>query len=135
MHYHNEDKNTWGWSQSLKNNIKYKVRKDVISVDVNLEHLWLEIEGKKIHSKLLLSVAYQSSLTVQENNKWLKSFDKVIGAAASDWSDIIVITADFNIDLLTNSNIKDLLDLELLQSYDLIQQLAIPTWKKRYRPK
>eukprot|EP00111_Clytia_hemisphaerica_P011780 TCONS_00034613-protein len=82
----------------------------------------LKLKEKNKHSKLLLNVAYQPNFTNQEKADWLESFDRIVGTAILDWTGNVVITGDFNIDLLSNSQIKDSY-LETLRSFDLTQHV------------
>ncbi|XP_057305393.1 uncharacterized protein LOC130642322 [Hydractinia symbiolongicarpus] len=129
MYYHNRDnKRGGGVGVYIKDNIKHKLRKDIVNINPALEHLWVEIDGKNKHSKLLLCVAYQPNFTHQEKAEWLDNFDRIIGNANLDWSGNVVITGDFNIDLLQNSQIKDSY-LETLRSFDLTQHVNSPSRK------
>lgn len=129
MYYHNRDnKRGGGVGVYIKDNIKHKLRKDIVNISPALEHLWVEIDGKNKHSKLLLCVAYQPNFTHQEKAEWLDNFDRIIGNATLDWSGNVVITGDFNIDILQNSQIKDSY-LETLRSFDLTQHVNCPSRK------
>ena len=129
MYYHNRDnKRGGGVGIYIKDNIKHKLCKDIVNINPALEHLWLEIEGKNKHSKLLLCVAYQPYFTHQEKAEWLENFERVIGNATLDWTGNVVITGDLNIDLLSNSPIKDSY-LETLRSFDLTQHVNSPSRK------
>ena len=60
MHYNNRvDRRGGGVGIYIKESIKYKLRDDITRSDQELEHLWIEIEGKNKHSKSLLCVTYQ----------------------------------------------------------------------------
>ncbi|XP_066911776.1 uncharacterized protein [Clytia hemisphaerica] len=109
----------------IKNDTKHKIRKYITKIN---PALWVEIEGKNKHSKLLLNVAYQPNFTNQEKADWLESFDRIVGTAILDWTGNVVITGDFNIDLLSNSQIKDSY-LETLRSFDLTQHVKSPSRK------
>ena len=129
MYFHNRDnKRGGGVGIYIKENIKHKLRKDIVNVDPALEHLWIEIDGKNKHSKLLLCVAYQPNFTHQEKAEWLENFDRIIGTATLGWTGNVVITGDFNIDLMSNSQIKDSY-LEMLRSFDLVQHVNSPSRK------
>jgi len=85
MYYHNRDnKRGSGVGIYIKDSIKHKVRKDIVNINPVLEHLWIEMDGKNKHSKLLFCVAYQPNFTHQEKAEWLENFDKIIGTATFD---------------------------------------------------
>ena len=129
LYYHNRDNRRGGGvGIYIKDDIKHKMRKDITNINPALEHLWVEIEGKNKHSKLLLNVTYQPNFTNQEKADWLESFDRIVGTAILDWTGNVVITGDFNIDLLSNSQIKDFY-LETLRSFDLTQHVKSPSRK------
>ena len=128
-YFHNRDnKRGGGVGIYIKDDIKHRIRKDIVNIDPALEHLWVEIEGKNKHSKLLVCVAYQPYFTHHEKVDWIENFERVIGNATLEWSGNVVITGDFNIDLLSNSQIKDSY-LETLRSFDLTQHVTSPSRK------
>ena len=129
MHYNNRDgRRGGGVGLYIKDSIKYKMWDDITRPDPNLEHLWVEIEGKNKHSKSLICVAYQPNFTDQLKTEWLEKMEKVIVTATINWSGNFILTGDMNIDLLSNSPSKDLYQ-ELLNSLDLIQHVNSPTRK------
>ena len=129
MYYHNRNnKRGGGVGIYIKNNIKHKVRTDIVNLNPAIEHLWVEVDGKNKHSKLLLCVAYQPNFTHQDKADWLENFDKIIGTATLDWNGNVVITGDFNIDLLSDSQIKESY-LDTLRSFDLTQHVKSPSRK------
>ena len=114
----------------IKETIKYKVRHDIHRIDQTIEHLWIEVSGKNKYSKVLLCVMYQSNFCDQERVAWIEKFDFVIGSALLNWSGDLVLTGDFNIDLLKDSTVRDRY-METLYSYGLLQHVRKPTRKGR----
>ena len=133
MQYNNRDgRRGGGVGLYIKDSIKYKMRDNITRSDPDLEHLWVEIEGKNKHSKSLICVAYQPNFTDQLKTEWLEKMEKVIVTATINWSGNFILTGDMNIDLLSNSPSKDLYQ-ELLNSLDLIQNVNSPTRKGKSR--
>lgn len=65
MYYHNQDnKRGGGVCLYIKDNIKHKLRKDIVNINPNI--CGLKLTGKNKHSKLILYVAYQPNFTHQE---------------------------------------------------------------------
>ena len=46
----------------IKESLNFKRRADVEEIEPELEHIWLEINGRNKHSKLLLGVMNRSNL-------------------------------------------------------------------------
>ena len=60
LYYKNrENKHGNGVAAYVGESFKCKIRKDFCSLDTDIEHLWLELQGKNRHSHLLISVFYQ----------------------------------------------------------------------------
>jgi len=124
MLYKNRDvKRGGGVGVYIKDNIPYKVRNDITNLDKDLELLWLEVNGKKKHSKLLVCVMYQPNFSDQDRYNWIDKFDKVLNNALLNWEGNILLTGDTNIDLVKDKYI------ETLTSYNLVQHVRYPTPK------
>ena len=68
--YRNRDeKRGGGVGIYIRDTIEFKVRSDISKLDDSIEHLWVEIQGKKKNSACLIGVFYQPS---SENNKKLE---------------------------------------------------------------
>ena len=64
-----------------------------------MEHLWLEIQGKNKHSKLLLGNFYRSE-AMNRPSVWLDKFEDLISYITVQWDGLLVLTGDMNFDLL-----------------------------------
>lgn len=84
----------------IRDNIKYKRRKDIENTQPDMEHLWLEIQGKSKHSKLLLGNFYRSE-AMHRPSVWLDKFEDLISYITTQWDGLLVLTGDMNFDLLT----------------------------------
>ena len=84
----------------IRDNIKYKQRKDIENTQPDMEHLWLEIQGKSKHSKLLLGNFYRSE-AMHRPSVWLDKFEDLISYITTQWDGLLVRTGDMNFDLLT----------------------------------
>ena len=90
----------------IRDTIEFKVRNDISKLDDLIEHLWVEIQGRKKDSACLIGVFYQPS---SENNKkleWIEKLDSVLSIVKSNWNGNIMITGDSNIDLLASTEIQ-----------------------------
>ena len=54
----------------IKESLNFKRRADVEEIEPELEHIWLEINGRNKHSKLLWGVMYRSN-RMQAYQTWL----------------------------------------------------------------
>ena len=109
----------------IRDTIEFKVRSDISKLDDSIEHLWLEIQGKK-----KLSASYQPS---SENNKkleWIEKLDSVLSIVKSTWNGNIMINGDSNIDLLALTEIQKRYIDRFKQPY----LKSNPNWKETYRP-
>ena len=68
--YRNRDeKRGAGVEIYIRDTIEFKVRSDISKLDDSIEHLWVEIQGKKKNSACLIGVLYQPSS--ENNKKWM----------------------------------------------------------------
>ena len=68
--YQNRDeKRGGGVGIYVRDTIEFKVRNDILKLDESIEHLWVEIQGRKKNSACLIDVFYQPN---SENNKKLE---------------------------------------------------------------
>ena len=83
----------------IKENVKYKRRKDIESKYPEMEHLWLEIQGRNKNSRLLIGTIYRSTriLTTQQ---WLTQMENMFSDFSTSWDGLLIITGDLNIDIL-----------------------------------
>ena len=73
LYYNNRDnKRGGGVAAYVRESLKCKIRKDFYSLDTNIEHLWLELQGKNRHCHLLIGVFYQSNFETKSKLEWLK---------------------------------------------------------------
>ncbi len=83
----------------IKENVKYKRRKDIESRYPELEHLWLEIQGRNKNSHLLLGTMYRST-RILATQQWLAQMENMLSDLSTSWDGLLVITGDLNIDML-----------------------------------
>ena len=112
----------------IKDHIKYTQRRDLIEKEDELEHLWIEVQGKNKNSNVLVGVFYQPNFDAQSQHTWLSKFDKLLNEILSSWSGQIVITGDFNINLLNQSAVTQHY-ADILESHNLIQHVKKATRK------
>lgn len=110
----------------VRENIKYKRRKDIEEKQPNLEHLWLELPGRNKHSKLLLGVMYRSDKTLRPLD-WLDCLEDLLSHITTSWDGMTVLTGDMNIDLLGDFNSVTSRYCGMLDIFGLKQVVSKPT--------
>jgi exonuclease III len=97
----------------LKESVNFKRRADLEKKYPGMEHLWLEISCRNRHSRLLLGTIYRSE-RIMGYNDWLENFESLMSELTITWDGMLLITGDFNIDLLR----KDKLQVQGLKTID-----------------
>ena len=93
MFYQNRsNKRGGGVGVYLKESMKCKVRNDITKLDDQLEHLWIEIQGKNRHSNVLVGVLYQPNFDNESVILWMDRFEAVLHQVMSSWEGLLVIT-------------------------------------------
>ena len=110
----------------IKESLNFKRRADVEEIEPELEHIWLEINGRNKHSKLLLGVMYRSN-RMQAYQTWLGKTENLISQLNINWDGLLMITGDFNIDLLKPEEPMVKQYTDMLDSFNLHQLVKIPT--------
>ena len=127
IHYRNRnDRRGGGVGIYINENIKSKLRNDLINFEPNLEHQWFELQGKNKHSHVLIGNFYQLNFQTSKVHAWLDKFDALLNRVTSVWQGIIIITGDMNIDLLTSTPTTQRYT-DNLSCYNLHQQINDPT--------
>lgn len=103
----------------IRSGLEYKRRKDIERQSDLLEHLWLDLKG------VLVGIMYRppNSSTAE----WFEHFENVLQFASQIPNKQIIITGDFNIDLLKNADSCVFTYTNLLASYGLQQHVQQPT--------
>ena len=86
----------------IKNQYEYKIRKDLTSMHESLEVLLIEIRVRNRNSPTLICVTYQTSSAEAEKLEWLEKFEALMTDIYTSWNGILILTGDFNIDLLNS---------------------------------
>ena len=124
--YRNRDeKRGEGGGIYVRDAIEFMVRNDISKLDESIEHLWVDIQGRKKNSACLIGVFYQAS---SENNKkleWIEKLDSVLSIVKSTCNATVMIIGDSNIGLLASTEIQKRY-IEVLESN--------PNCKEIYRP-
>jgi exonuclease III len=110
----------------IRKSINFKRRIDIERIEPELEHLWVEISGRNKHSNLLLGVMYRSN-RIQDFQTWMGKAENLFSQLSINWDGLLMITGDFNIDLLKSeqSQVKQYTDM--LESFNLHQHVQLPT--------
>ncbi|XP_057296305.1 uncharacterized protein LOC130625270 [Hydractinia symbiolongicarpus] len=115
-----------GVAAYVKDDIDFKLRNDITTLHNELEHIWIEINGRNRHSKILLGVFYQPNFDDASKAEWLSKVDIILDKVVSQWRGHIVITGDMNINLLENSQITTVYN-DILDSHNLVQHVTKPS--------
>ena len=91
-----------------------------------MEHLWLEIQGKNKHSKLLLGNFYRSE-AMHRPSVWLDKFEDLISYITTQWDGLLVLTGDMNFDLLGIADAPTRRYMSLLDTLNVKQVIDKPT--------
>lgn len=110
----------------IKVDIKYKRRLDIEKLHPELEHLWLEVPGRNIHSKALVGVMYRS-IRMLSTAKWLESLESLLSQLTVTWDGMLILTGDMNIDMLQAENSLTKQYQCILDVFGLHQVIEKPT--------
>ncbi len=110
----------------IKESVKYKRRKDIESKYPDLEHLWLEIQGRNKHSHLLLGTIYRST-RILDTQQWLAQMENLLSQLTTSWDGLLILTGDININLLKSDAHLTKQYLDLLSTFDLTQHVQKAT--------
>ena len=114
----------------MKSDIKYKDRNDIQALDQTIEHQWLEFTGKTMLSNILIGIVYQPSSKTREKIDWLDKFETLLAQITLIHQGPIMITGDFNIDLLKESQEREAYQ-DILATFNLTQHITKPTRKSK----
>ena len=110
----------------IKENVKYKRRKDIESRYPELEHLWLELQGRNKNSNLLLGTIYRSARLLGPQ-QWLAQMENMLSDLSTSWDGLLVITGDLNIDMLKLGTPLTRQYTDLLYTFNLTQHVEKAT--------
>ena len=113
-------------AQIALSSINFKRRTDIEKIEPELEQIWVEICGLNKNSKLLLGVMYRSN-RMQDFQTWIDKSENVISQLCTEWDGLLVITGDFNIDLLRPEQPQVKQYIDMLESLNLHQHVEQPT--------
>ena len=88
----------------ISDSIQYKRRKDIEMIQPDMEHLWIEIQGRNKHSKALIGVIYRSERVGLSPLDWLDAFELLLARLTVSWDGLLFLTGDTNIDMLKPSH-------------------------------
>ena len=104
----------------------FKRRMDIENVEPDLEHIWLEVDGRNRHSKMLLGVIYRSE-SMDNFSSWIEKIENLLSHLTTIWDGLLILTGDMNVDLgkPNATNAKQYTDT--LESFNLHQHVNKPT--------
>ena len=124
---HRQGRRGGGVGLFIKEDLKYKIRRDISNIEPDLEQLWVELTFKNKNSLILLGVLYQDNFDSTSKTIWLQKLDTVIGQLSSSWDGTIMICGDMNINTLDSTNPILNLYEAILNSYNLTRHINEPT--------
>lgn len=86
----------------------------------------VEVNGKNKNDLLLVAVYYQPSSFDKDKEARLEKFDKILALLTVKWNVQMIVTGNFNINLLSESQIIEK-DSEILKLHAFIQHIEEPT--------
>ena len=110
----------------ISNNLRYERQKHLESRFDELEHLWVKLPGRNKNCSLLLGVIYRSP-TFTNPSSWLPKFEELLSYVKSTWDGKLMITGDFNLDLLCTFKSEVLQYCDILEQFNLTQIVNKPT--------
>lgn len=91
-----------------------------------MEHLWIEVPGRSKNSQLLIGTIYRSESQMNYQD-WLHAFDALLGDLTISWDGLLMITGDFNVNLLKQDLAMTKQYTDILDSFNLKQHVTKPT--------
>lgn len=115
-----------GVGACIKESVKYKRHKDIESRYPELEHLWLEIQGRNKHSHLLMGTIYRSTRML-DTQHWMAQMESMLSDLSTSWDGLLLIIGDLNIDMLKPNTPLTRQYTDLLSTNNLTQHVLKPT--------
>ena len=69
----------------IKDTIKYKERQDLSKLHENIEHVWIECQGKNKYKDYLVGVFYQPRPEDKEKLIWIQKPDTILSGITTNW--------------------------------------------------
>ena len=88
----------------LEEQLQYKVRTDLTRNYTDLEILVVEMRERNKNTPYLVCAVYQPSSIEVEKIVWLEKFEQFLANIYTTWNGVLIITADFNINLVIHQN-------------------------------
>ena len=111
----------------ISNSIQYRRRKDIEMIQPDMEHLWIEIQGRNKHSKALIGVIYRSERVDLSPIDWLDAFESLLAHLTVSWDGLLFFTGDTNIDMLKPSHKSTKQYRSILEALGCYQHFTKPT--------
>ena len=114
----------------IKDQLEYKIHKDFTSKYEPLEILLIEILSRNRNSPTLICVAYQPGSSIKaEKLECLEKFEALMTDINTFWNVTLILTGDFNIDLLKSFKESTKSYEDILHMFSLQQHATKPTRK------
>ena len=126
-----EHKRGGGVGFYVKENISFTERKDLSNIEKSIESLWIEVCGRNKNTPYLVGVIYQPNFNESDKQDWLEKFDHLLTEIYVKWHGVLILTGDFNIDLLGCDKESTRRYKDILHSFSLQQHITKPTRKSK----
>lgn len=111
----------------ISDSIQFKRRKDIEQFQPEMEHLWIEVTGRKKYSKALIGVIYRSERIGLSPSDWLDAFETLVAHLTVSWDGLLLLTGDINIDMLNPSDSHTKQYQSILDAFGCHQHVTNPT--------
>ena len=111
----------------VKDCFKYKIRKDVVDFEPDIEHIWIELTYRNKNSSVLVGVFYRHSFNNTSKTEWLGKFDAIMGQLLIKWDSTVILYGDMNIDIIKVNDPAYRLYRDIFKGHGLTQHVTHPT--------
>ena len=125
--HHRKDKRGGGVGIYVRECYDFKLRKDIMNIEPEIEHLWIELTYRNKNSSVLIESCYQDNFNNVGKAVWLNKMDNVIAQLAAKWDSTIILCGDLNIDCVKTVCPSYKLYYEILNAHNLKQHINQPT--------
>ena len=113
----------------LKEQLQYKVHTDLTQNYIDPEILVLEICGRNKNTPTLVCAVYQPSSIEVEKLEWFEKFEQFLSNIYTTWNGVLIVTGNFNINLLSHQNESTNRYKNILHTFSLQKHVTKPTRK------
>ena len=101
----------------VKECFKYKIRKDIVNLEPDTEHIWIEPIYRNKNSSVLVLIIFDFNNT--SKTEWLGKFDATMDQVLLKWDNTVILCGDMNIDTIKVNDTAYRLYCDILKGYGL----------------